>query len=131
MVRPIVASGRTLASSLLDDTGIVERPSTDPPTIDPVTYVSTPAAPTTVYEGPCRVRTPTNAEQIAIFGEVAVNKQRFLVSFAYDVPLVNIGDVVRITDSEDPHVSVRSFRVVAVPSKTHLMYRQFGVEVTS
>lgn len=128
-VRQMVPEFRSAAVSLLADFGRIDRPGAGG-TIDPVTGVFTPAADSLVYEGPCRVRMQArSSEEADVFGDTSVTTTRVLISFPYDIPDVEIDDVVIITESDDPHIGGRSFRVVAVPSSTFLMYREVGAEV--
>lgn len=126
----LAAAGRALADELQVDTGVITRAGSGPATIAPGTAVLTPAAPTTIYNGQCRVRKPTTAlEQEIVFGDVNVTVSRFIANLPYDAPLIDIGDVFTLTASVDGEIRGVPMRVVTVVGKTVLMYRQLGLEV--
>jgi hypothetical protein len=126
--RSLVLAGRTLVATLLADTGTITRGGV--PVFDPVTGSYTPASGTVIHEGPCRVRMQARTSgDLDIFGDTAVTTTRFVITFPHDIPNVLIDDVVTVSESDDPHIGLRSFRVIAVPSLTFLMYRELGCEV--
>lgn len=128
----MVESGRRRVGDTLIDTATISRGGAAP-VFDPNTGTYTPSAATTVHAGPCRVR-PASLAAIgisseAIFGDTQITTTRFSITFPHDIPNVLVGDMITITKSDDPHIGTRAFRVVAVPSTTLLMYRNFGCEV--
>lgn len=127
--RDLVAQGRALAAELFIDDGRIHRPAdVDQGVMDPVTgRIAVPVG-SVIYEGPCRVRTPSLSEQSTLFGDEQVTTTRYVVSFPADIPPVQVGDTITVTSEFDAHASARSFRVVVVPTSTFLMARRFGVE---
>lgn len=126
----LAAAGRALANELQGDTGIITRAGSGPGTIAPATAVYTPPAPTTIYNGQCRVRKPTTAlEQEIVFGDVNVTVARYVVNLPYDAPLIEIGDVFTLTVSDDGEIRGVPMRVATVVGKSMLLYRQLGLEV--
>lgn len=123
-----IQSGRRMAAAMLLDEGTITRP-VSAPTFDPLTGELTTSTGDVVYEGPCRIRMPFAIEQTVIFGEELATRTRFIALFPWDIPAVAIGDIVHVTESDDPHISSRSFRVVSVPSSTVLTHRKLGCEV--
>lgn len=119
---------RAAARSMMADTGRITRGG-PPPVFDPVTGSYTPAAGTIIHEGPCRVRPQTRSDgETDVFGDTEVTTSRFLVTFPHDIANVLVDDVVTIVESGDPHIGLRSFRVVAVSAATDLIHRELGVE---
>lgn len=125
----LAAAGRALAVQLQGDTGTITRPATSSGTIDG-SGVYTPPSSTVVYTGPCRVRRPTTAqEQQIVFGDINVTVARFVVNLPYDAPHIAIGDVFKVTVTNDPQIVNVPMRVAVVIAKSVLMYRQLGLEV--
>ncbi len=126
-IQSTVESGRRMALSMLIDRGVITR-GVSAPVFDPITgELSTPTG-DVVYEGPCRIKTPSAVERNVIFGDTQVTKSRFIAMFRWDIPDVEIGNIVTVTESDDPHITTRSFRVVMVPSSSVLTHRKLGVE---
>lgn len=127
----IMQDGRRIARTLLVDQGTIKRPGGGSGTLDPVTGDWTPAAATTIYTGDCRVRAASTMvrEQLIVFGDISTTVTRHIVSLPHDAPLVNIGDVFSLTATNDPEILNVAMRVVAVVSKSILMYRQLGLEL--
>lgn len=113
----------------MPDTGRITRGG-GAVTFDPITGTMTPGVGTVVHEGPCRLRTPSAVERNVLFGETEVTTTRFIATFPHDIPNVEIGDIVTILASDDPHADERTYRVVIVPADSYLMYRALGVEAT-
>jgi len=108
------------------DTATITRPGDA--TFDPNTGLLTPSS-ATVHSGSCRLRWPTGAEQEVVFGDRVVTRTRALVAFPHDITAGEIGDIVTLTASGDASAVGRPFRIVAVPSQTFNMYREYGCEV--
>jgi uncharacterized protein DUF6093 len=129
-VMRVLPDFRLAAQSLMVDTGIITRPGTGGGTIDPITGDFTPPASTSIYNGPCRVRRPSTAqEQEIVFGDVNVAVSRYVVNLPHDAPLIAIGDVFKLTVTDDPEILDVPMRVAVVVGKSMLMYRQIGLEV--
>jgi len=129
MITGAVTGGRQLAARLMVDSGRISRPSTDPPTLDLDTGISSPPAPTVIHEGPCRVKARASLEQDAVSGDANVTAVRFVINWPHDIPDIHVDDIIEIVTSDDPHIADRTFRVTSVPSKTFLIHRQIGAEV--
>ena len=71
----------------------------------------TPASPTTVYTGACRVQALTTQQQIAVIGEAQETRHRYLVTIRHDAATIHIGDLVHITASVDSGLVGRQLRV--------------------
>lgn len=127
----MIIGGRDFVDATLIDLAVITRPSDGEPLIDPDTFVLTPAAPTLVYNGRCRVKAPTQAEMVEVFGEAQVTVQRRIVRLPFDSPEIQIGDIFEATQSLDAEVLLTSMRVVAVIARSVLIYRDLGVEVVS
>lgn len=70
----------------------------------------TPAAPTTIHTGPCRVQALTTQRQVVVIGETQETRHRYLVTIRYAAD-IHIGDLVRITASVDGGLVGRQLRV--------------------
>jgi hypothetical protein len=128
-VESLMQDGRQLAATLLLDTGTIIRPGTGPGTIDPGTGDWSPPTPTAIYNGRCRVRRPSTAqEQELVFGDVNTTVSRYTVDLPYDAPLVAVGDVFTLTVTNDPEIVNTPMRVMTIVGKSVLMYRQLGLE---
>jgi hypothetical protein len=126
----MMQDGRQLAVTLLLDVGVIKRPGTGTGTLDPVTGDWTPPpGTTTVYSGRCRVRRPDALQQQVVFGDISATVSRYLVDLPFNVAPIAIGDVLTLTESDDPEILNVAMRVVSVVGKSVLMYRQLGLEV--
>ena len=121
-----IQQARQLAATMMVDTGRVTRDGE--PTFDPDTGLVTPSA-TTIYEGPVWMRMPTVLESEVLFGEEQVSRTRYLAVFPYDVTGVRAGDVITLTETEDPDAEGREFRVLSVPTRTYYDSKRFPCEV--
>jgi hypothetical protein len=110
----------------MTDTATITRGAV--PTFDPNTGLETGSA-TTVHSGPCMVKMPTAVEVERLFGEEQVTATRFIAVFPHDVTGVQVDDVVTVTDSEDADLLAVQLKVVAVPRRSHTLYKGFGCEV--
>lgn len=128
-VMSVVPDMRLAAESMMIDEGTITRPSGDGGTTDPVTGEWIPDAPATVYTGRARLRQTTAQDQQIVFGDINTTVSRYTVSLPHDAPLVEVGDIFKLTETSDPEVLNVSMRVVIVVGKSVLMYRQLGVEV--
>ncbi len=112
--------GRAAAARLMQDACTIATAATR-------TGVSSSTPGTTVYSGACRVQ---EAQEPALSGTdgkdaPAWGAQRKLVSIPISSIAVDVGDVVTITASaQDADLVGRTFRVLAVSSKTHLTARR-------
>jgi hypothetical protein len=127
-VMSVVPDFRLAAQSMMIDEGTIKRPGAGTGTLDPVTGDWTPAAGTTIYTGRCRVRRPDAMQQQVVFGDISTTVSRYVVNLPSDSPLMAVGDVFTLTDSDDPEILDVPMRVVSVLGKSVLMYRQLGLE---
>lgn len=74
----------------------------------------TPAAPTTLYAGPCRVLSLPPNESIDIAGEAQETHHRYQISVTYDAADIPIDASVHLTMAPDPGLIGREFRVLSV-----------------
>lgn len=105
-----IAGMQQTVSAALPDVGTVTRDAAGG-TLDPITGEWTPASPTTVYNGPCRLRPPDAEDIEVLFGDTQVTKQRFVGTFPHNAAAFKVGDVLTVTASSDPHIAHRTFRV--------------------
>jgi hypothetical protein len=113
-IQPLLAAGRIAHNQLLVDTCTITRPGT--PTLNRVTSILTPSAPTVLYSGACRLkpqRVPRNQEA----GERLTIVARYelalpFASLATDD--LRVGDAVVITASGDTRLVDQPFAVMAV-----------------
>lgn len=124
----LVENGRRLAESLMVDEAQIFR--SGGLVLDPDTGNLTPSV-TTVYDGVCRVRAPNLAEQTAIFGGTVATTIRYVVSIPWTAPAIKIGDVVKLTATEDPQLAEMELRIVSVNASTYVMRRTLGAEVNA
>lgn len=119
---------RAQANSLQVDLATITR--FGPSVFDPDTGLLTPSE-TVIFTGlPCQLRKPaTTLETQALYGEEQVTKSRFIACFPHTVTGVELDDVITFTTAGDPEALVRAFRVIAIPTMTFLVSRNYGVEV--
>lgn len=124
--RTAVLRGRNAVDRLLVDYGQISRSGAA--VFNPDTGLSV-ATSTVVYSGLCRMRQPTAVEDELQFGDEQVTASRFMACFPHDVTGVQIDDVVTVTETDDPDLIGRSFRVLAVPMNTFTLYKAFPTEM--
>jgi hypothetical protein len=98
-------SAQTAAERLeasMVDTCVFRRSSTTAPIYDDTTGNLTPAAPTTVYAGPCMVAELRTQPSVNLVGGEAENTTRYQVSIPHSATGVRVGDRGEITSSWDP-----------------------------
>lgn len=115
----------------MTDTATITRAGAS--TFNSTTGQLTPTS-TTIHTGPCNVRMPIAVEVERLFGEEQVTATRLIACFPHDVSGIEIGDVVTVTVSEDADLvgtasRVVALRVVAIPRRSHVIYKGFGCEV--
>lgn len=115
------------ALTLMADQATITRPGgTD--TFDPNTGVLTPAAGSVVYTGRCRMMQPSAQGVTTQFGEQQVTESKYVACFPADCADAQIGDLITFTESADPDVLDRSFRITAVPASTFVVYKGYPCE---
>ena len=118
---------RETVDAAMPDTVLITRPSTTT-TYDPATFTETPAAPTTIYNGKGRVRTPRTTDLERIFGDTEVTVQRYVGTIPHDVTGVRRDDWLHVTSGTDEAITSRSFRVVSVNAGSNWLNRTLGLE---
>lgn len=125
-----LAGMRDTSQAALPDNVRIERPA--PPgdgDLDPDTGVWTQADPDLIWQGKGRVRPPTAEDIEVLFGDEQVTKLRFIGTFPFNIPVVEVEDVVIVTSSSDPHVTGRTFKVTSVSGGSWLIDRRVALEV--
>lgn len=84
-----------------------------------------------VYDGPCRLRTPTAQESETLFGEESVTMSRYVIDLPHTVRGVRIDDVVTMTESEDSDVEALRLRVVAATAETIYVMKSYACEAVT
>lgn len=126
-----IAGMRFTSEQALPDECTITRPASGG-TLNEHTGVWTPNAPTTIYAGRCRLRAPSTEEFEKVFGETQVTETRYIATFPADLPAVEVGDMLTITSSADPHItSELRFRITRAPFGSWLVDRRLGVEVVA
>lgn len=123
-----LAGLRSTSESALPDTCTINRPATGG-TLNTATGQWTPSSATEIYDGACRIRPVTSADQSVVFGDEQITRQRYVGTFPHDITRLRIDDVVTVTDSSDPDIDQRTFRVVVVSSGSFHIDRRAGLEV--
>ena len=120
--------GRALAERLMTDTCIVRR-ATGATTVDPSTFVVTPAV-TTVYTGKFKIQTHEAFEQDRESAESTAHVVRVRCDFPVASAAFMPGDLVSVTASETDALLVgRHYRLtVPGPSKTHATAYRLAAE---
>ncbi len=124
-IRLAIPDWRVQANSLMVDTVTISRGGA--PVFDSTTGLMTTSG-TVVYDGPGRLRQAAGATS-TVFGETEVSVSSYLLDLPYDVADIRIDDTVVVTESEDPHVGTRTFRVTSAASATMLAYRLLSLEL--
>lgn len=136
---------RDTSASAQPDTCTITRPSDDPPTLDVVTGVSTPAPAETIYTGPCRVRPREAQEQNVSVGDLhetlspyvgtlpataalAASYARTGVTVQGDPNDVRTDDYLVVTASTDPSMVDRAFQVRHTGRSSWQIDRRIGLE---
>lgn len=89
----------------------------------------TPASPTTVYTGPCRVTSPPfSREEVIPSGATQVTQRRYGVFIEWDADEIHIGDQVEILTAKDPLMPGKIFRVVDVAYTSEQWQRNLACE---
>ena len=125
-VGEITAMQEAATAALPDTITITRDPGTG--SLNTETGAWTPDPPSTIYSGVGRVRTPTAEEIQVIFGDRQVTETSYVVTIPADAGDVQIGDIVTVSASDDPHIDLRSFRVVRTPAGSWLINRRLGAE---
>lgn len=125
-----VARGRRAAESLMVDACTVTRASSGAPVVDNNNGTVTPAAPRTIYSGPCRVQVPDAVEKIEEAGGDSLSVQAAIISLPIaGSESVAVGDVVTVTGATfDAELSGVTYVVRGLHRKTHATSRRLRCE---
>ena len=125
-----VARGRRAAESLMVDACTVTRASSGAPVVDNNNGTVTPAAPRTIYSGPCRVQVPDAVERIEEAGGDSLSVQAAIISLPIaSSESVAVGDVVTVTGATfDAELSGVTYVVRGLHRKSHATARRLRCE---
>jgi hypothetical protein len=98
-------------------------------TLNPTTGVFTPSTSAVLYDGVGRVRAPASATEMErIFGDTEMTVQRYVVKVPSSTVGIQRDDRIAVTNSTDPDIVGRSFRVVSAVVGSNHVDRTLGVE---
>ena len=130
-IQSILAGGQAVAESLMTDTCRVTRQAAAGGSLDPVTGLPVSPAPTVVFEGRCRLRTPA----VSSFGSarVAAGDQAVLVNPILSVPAsappIRMDDRVEVLTSGTPALVGLVLAVSGLVPSSHMTAQR--VQVTA
>ena len=121
---------RAHAESMMVDTCTITRASTGAPVVDNNNGTVTPAAPATIYAGPCRVQLPDAVEKAEEVGGDALSVQAAIISLPVaGSESVAVGDVVTVTNATfDADLSGVTYVVRGLHRKSHATSRRLRCE---
>ena len=121
---------RAHAESMMVDTCTITRASTGAPVVDNNSGTVTPAAPATIYAGPCRVQLPDAVEKAAEAGGDALSVQAAIISLPIaGSESVAVGDVVTVTSATfDSDLAEVDYVVRGLHRKSHATARRLRCE---
>lgn len=105
---------------------VVSRPGGEP-VFDPDTGTYTDPAPTTVYDGGCKI-VPTGGERVVEFGEGPVTIRTYAVNLDGLVENIQVGDDVTVSGSRDPKLNGTPLKVLDIPGSDWMTNRHLVVE---
>jgi hypothetical protein len=120
------AALRSVVARFLTDSCTIATPGADP-VFNPSTGYSD-ADGDEVYDGPCRLR-PSSGSTVDAGGAV-LTLHRYDLTVPWDTTGLTVGQVVTITDSNDPSLVGRTYRIVDVQGGTDTPHRRAVVEDT-
>lgn len=118
---------RTMVDGWLNDTCTVNAPGVV--AYDPDLGYDTAAAGGEVYSGKCRIR-PSGGSRVVMAGDAPVTLRLFDLTLPWDATALLVDQLVTVTDSNDPYMVDRVFRVVDVLGGSDTAYRRAVVEDT-
>jgi len=121
---------RAHAESMMVDTCTITRASTGAPVVDNNNGTVTPAAPATIYAGPCRVQVPDAVEKIEEAGGDALSVQAAIISLPVaGSEAVAVGDVVTVTSATfDADLAEVDYVVRGLHRKSYATARRLSCE---
>jgi hypothetical protein len=106
------AHHRPTATSTMTSECVITRRSPSGTTDDDGKW--TPAAPSDIYSGTCRVQVLTTNERVLVVGETQNTRRRYQVSIEWDAAEISIDDLVCITKAKDPRLAGKQLRVADI-----------------
>ncbi len=121
---------RAHAESMMVDACTVTRASSGAPVVDNNSGTVTPAAPATIYSGPCRVQVPDAVEKIEEAGGDSLSVQAAIISLPIaGSESVAVGDVVTVTSATfDADLADVDYVVRGLHRKSHATARRLRCE---
>jgi predicted RecA/RadA family phage recombinase len=115
---------------MMVDTCTITRASAGAPVVDNNSGTVTPAAPATIYAGPCRVQLPDAVEKAEEAGGDALSVQAAIISLPVaGSEAVAVGDVVTLTSATfDADLSGVTYVVRGLHRKSHATARRLRCE---
>lgn len=124
---PEIESMRDTVSAALPAACIITREG-GAPVFDPATGSYTPAAPVTVYEGHCRVRTLHTQDMNVQIGDLPDGISRYVVTLPDTATGVARDQFLTVTDGTDPDLQGRPLRITDVQYSEWQLGRRLVVE---
>lgn len=118
---------RATSDEALPDTCTITR-GTGAGAFDAETGTYAEATPTPVYSGACRLRPDVRDDGVSEQGDAVTTTLRYTLTVSYDAAPLAIGDVVAISESSDPTIDTRHFRVTACPAGSWQIDQRVTVE---
>lgn len=106
----------------------ITRAGVGAPVFDPATGTYTDPAPTTQYQGKCRVKPRDLVDRVVQAGDQPTSIWPYLVSIPFGAADVTVDDVITITASADPTLVDRELRVRSATRGTNITARRLGCE---
>lgn len=132
-----IAGMRATSVTAQPDVCVIHRPASEP-TLNETTLDLEPGTTTTVYAGPCRVRSRGSLEQDVEVGELHETLGPYMGTLpalatapgitAGDPNDVRVDDFLTVTASTDAGIIGRSFRLVHVSWSAYQVDRRLGLE---
>ena len=72
----------------------------------------TPPAAVTIYDGPCRIIPVRTDERLRARGGTQQTNRRYQVSIRYDADALTLGDILTITEAQDPQMAGMKLRII-------------------
>jgi hypothetical protein len=117
---------RPTATATLNGSCVIDRPGA-PASLDPATLQYGAAASTRIWAGPCRVQALARAQAKAGFAELDLTTKHYQVVVEWQA-VVQVQDVVTVTDADDPTLVGRKMRVLDVSVGTEQWERDLIAE---
>jgi len=110
-----LAELRATSVTAMPDTVTVTRLAWPSAVLDEDTGLYEPDEGDEIYSGAARIRPAGAVADTPVHGDALVTVTRWVATLPHDAGAFAIGDVLVVTDSADPHIATRSFRIVDIP----------------